>query len=142
MKDNDKIVCTSFIQKQYTNFKICELCDKPESAHFSFDPIIYSEFGDLIQSKMEEAVQLMNDELDEVIVKGLKRKGFEFNSMKELSEFIKERGRIEVAADSENKTYYIDEIPFLICIPNADHSFNFAVDYSTINYTIGQFSYL
>ena len=56
----------------------------------------------------------LNKKLEDYIIEGLKRKGFEFNHKLELEEFVKERCRCDDNIDLKEKIYYVDNIPFFL----------------------------
>ena len=56
----------------------------------------------------------LNKKLEDYIIEGLKRKGFEFKHKIELEEFVKERCRCEDNIDLKEKIYYVDNIPFFL----------------------------
>jgi|TARA_Y100000310_G_C20594944_1_gene770024 hypothetical protein len=68
----------------------------------------YGAIHDIISTATDNLTNQMN----EITIEGLKRKGFEFKNNYELGEFIKERCRVEVFGD--NRTYYVDDKPFLL----------------------------
>jgi len=54
------------------------------------------------------------NQLEKVIINGLKSKGFEFDKREDLENFIKDRCRCEDYVQKQQKIYYVDEIPFLL----------------------------
>jgi len=56
----------------------------------------------------------LNKKLEDYVIEGLKRKGFEFNHKLELEEFVKERCRCDDNIDLKEKIYYVDNIPFFL----------------------------
>lgn len=64
----------------------------------------------------EEIINKMSLELacnlENLIINGLKLKGFEFENKIELEEFIKTRCRRTDNIDFEEHTYYVDNMPF------------------------------
>lgn len=54
------------------------------------------------------------NELENIVINGLKLKGFEFDNVNELESFIKDRCRVEDYIHLEEKIYYVDNIPFLL----------------------------
>ena len=47
-------------------------------------------------------------------IEGLKRKGFEFEKETDLVEFIKKNCRCEDRHDLKQKTYFVNDVPFLL----------------------------
>lgn len=56
----------------------------------------------------------LNKELEDYVIEGLKRKGFEFKHPLELEAFVKERCRCEDNIDLKQKVCYVDNIPFFL----------------------------
>ena len=52
--------------------------------------------------------------LDDYIIEGLKRKGYEFNNRIELENFIRLNCRCEDKTDIKERIYYVNDIPFFI----------------------------
>ena len=56
----------------------------------------------------------LNKKLEDYVIEGLKRKGFEFKHKTELEAFVKERCKCEDNIDLKEKVYYVDNIPFFL----------------------------
>ena len=56
----------------------------------------------------------MLKKVDEYIVEGLKRKGFELENRIELENFIKSNCRCEDRTDIKQRTYFVNDIPFFL----------------------------
>ena len=56
----------------------------------------------------------LNKQLEDYMIEGLKRKGFEFENRMELENFIKSNCRCEDRADIKQRTYYANDIPFFL----------------------------
>jgi hypothetical protein len=56
----------------------------------------------------------LNRQLEDSVIEGLKRKGFEFKHKLELETFVKERCRCEDNVDLKERVYYVDNIPFFL----------------------------
>lgn len=54
------------------------------------------------------------NQLEGLLIQGLKNKGFEFKNIIELENFIKTRCRKEDHIEFKKHIYYVDEIPFLV----------------------------
>jgi len=52
--------------------------------------------------------------LEDIFIEGLKLKGFEFDNPIELERFIKKHCRCEDYLYLKQKTYFVNDIPFLI----------------------------
>lgn len=56
----------------------------------------------------------LNKQLEDYIIEGLKRKGFEFENRMELKNFIKSNCRCEDRTDIKQRTYFANDIPFFL----------------------------
>ena len=56
----------------------------------------------------------LNRQVESVAIEGLKRKGFEFENRFELEQFVKNNCTCEHFIDSNEKVYYVNDIPFLL----------------------------
>lgn len=56
----------------------------------------------------------LNKQLEDYIIDGLKRKGFEFENRMELENFIKSNCRCEDRTDIKQRTYFVNDIPFFL----------------------------
>jgi hypothetical protein len=56
----------------------------------------------------------LHKKLEDFIIEGLKRKGFEFENVIDLENFIKERCKTEDNIQKEQKTYFVDNVPFFL----------------------------
>lgn len=54
------------------------------------------------------------NQLEDLLIQGLKNKGFEFNNKIELENFIKTRCRKEDYVEKKEHIYYVDNIPFFL----------------------------
>ena len=54
------------------------------------------------------------NQLEGLLIQGLKNKGFEFENIIELESFIKTRCRKEDHIEFKKHIYYVDEIPFFV----------------------------
>jgi hypothetical protein len=63
---------------------------------------------------LEDAVNLLIKKLDNLMIEGLKLKGFEFNNKTELIQFISSRVTCHDKQDIQEKTYLVDNIPFFL----------------------------
>ena len=66
--------------------------------------------GDVIGRLSSE----LNHRLENYIIEGLKRKGFEFENRFELENFIKSNCRREDRTDLKQRTYFVNNIPFFL----------------------------
>lgn len=87
----------------------------------------------------------LNTQLDEKIIEGLKRKGFEFKNGFELAEFIKANCRCEDNVELNEKIYFVNDIPFFYW----NYKMNFETPIITqnergtmISATYGKFAFL
>jgi hypothetical protein len=70
-------------------------------------PLLIAEVIGRISSKL-------NMQLEDLMIEGLKRKGFEFENRLELEKFIKSNCRCEDRADIKQRTYFVNDIPFFL----------------------------
>lgn len=56
----------------------------------------------------------LNKQLEDYIIEGLKRKGFEVENRIELEIFIKSNCRCEDRTDIKQRTYFVNDIPFFL----------------------------
>ena len=56
----------------------------------------------------------LNKQLEDYMIDGLKRKGFEFKNRFELENFIKSNCRCEDRTDIKQRTYFANDIPFFL----------------------------
>ena len=54
------------------------------------------------------------NQLDDYFLKGLERKGYTFKTIPERNEFIKTRCRCEDSLRLQQKTYFVDDVPFIM----------------------------
>lgn len=69
---------------------------------------------DIIHDVIGRLHDNLNKQLEDVVIEGLKRKGFEFKHPIELETFIKERCRCEDNVDLKERVYYVDNTPFFL----------------------------
>jgi hypothetical protein len=53
-------------------------------------------------------------QVDEYMIEGLKRKGFEFKTKRYLVNFLKSNCKTEDRHDIKQRTYFVNDIPFLL----------------------------
>lgn len=83
------------------------------------------------------------EKLESLVIEGLKRKGFEFETKKDLEDFAMIHLRCEDNIHFKEKIYYIDDIPFFLHNYNTDFSMPIEENRSfkmTANY--GSYSFL
>ncbi|SOU89466.1 hypothetical protein TNO010_400041 [Tenacibaculum finnmarkense genomovar ulcerans] len=68
---------------------------------------------DIIHDVIGRLSNDLNKQLEDYVIEGLKRKGFELKNRVELEAFIKERCRCEDNISLKEKVYYVDNTPFL-----------------------------
>jgi hypothetical protein len=66
----------------------------------------------------------MHKTMNDLMIEGLKRKGFEFNNRIELEEFIKSKVRCEDRVDIKQRVYFANDIPFFLHDYNIQNDFN------------------
>lgn len=65
-----------------------------------------------VQNVLRKANKVLNKQLEDAFIEGLKRKGFEFQNREDLGDFIKKRCRCETDVHQNNRLYFVDDIPF------------------------------
>jgi hypothetical protein len=86
----------------------------------------------------------ISDTLDNYLVEGLKRKGFEFKSKAELADFVLKNCRCADDLRVKQKTYYVNETPFLLHDYGTSHDFKtlYEVDKVQISASMGKIAFL
>lgn len=69
---------------------------------------------DIIHDVIGRLYNDLNKKLEDYVIEGLKRKGFEFKHTLELETFVKERCRCEDNIDLKERVYYVDDVPFFL----------------------------
>lgn len=69
----------------------------------------------------------LHSQLEDAIIEGLKRKGYEFETKFELEQFAKDRCRCEDNVHFQERVYYVDDTPFFL------HNYKVVFDIKTIN---------
>lgn len=120
------------LNTNFKPFKVAELM-----AEYKFNDIIECHFTMSVSENI-------NKQMDDIIIEGLKRKGFEFKNKYDLAEFIKSNCRCVENIQLKEKIYYVNDIPFFM------HRYKLNIDIKTVvengvtNFisTLGEFSYL
>ena len=68
----------------------------------------------LIEDLIGRLSSQLNKQLEDYMIEGLKRKGFDFENRIELENFIKSNCRCEDRTDLKQRTYFVNEIPFFL----------------------------
>ncbi len=66
----------------------------------------------------------LNNQLEDYIIEGLKRKGFEFENRMELENFIKSNCRCVDRTDIKQRIYFVNDIPFFLYCYEIDMDLN------------------
>ena len=74
---------------------------------------------------INQVAESINKQLDEIFIEGLKRKGFEFNDRLKLESFIKSNCKCADRTDVKQRTYYVNDIPFLVYYYEVETNINF-----------------
>ncbi len=82
--------------------------------------------------------------MDNHLIEGLKRKGFEFKSIPELVEFISNNCKCADDLQLKQKTYYVKDIPFLLHFYGTKPEFNTFHENDKINISVnmGQIAFI
>lgn len=100
--------------------------------------------NDIIKNVTDKLHNNLNKQLEDAVIEGLKRKGFEFKHPLELEAFIKERCRCEDNIDLKERVYFVDNKPFFL------HKYKYEIitdpsitgNSNTIVGELGAFTYL
>lgn len=68
---------------------------------------------DVFMSIMNDKINELSAKMDELIVEGLARKGYEFNNRLDLEQFIKSHCNIIGCGFHQYRIFYVKNIPFL-----------------------------
>jgi len=74
----------------------------------------YVQSNDFIDDIMGQLSSQLNKQLEDHLIEGLKRKGFEFQNRIELENFIKVNCRSEDKTDIKQRTYFVNDMPFFL----------------------------
>lgn len=67
---------------------------------------------DTIHNAMSRLVDNINDQIDNYIIEGLKRKGYEFENKYELGQFIINHCKCEDSVIEKTRIYFVNNEPF------------------------------
>ena len=87
----------------------------------------------------------LNKQIDDLILEGLKRKGYEIPHRHELESFIKKRCKCEDRPHLQERIYFVDDVPFFIHRYNNEYSTDLVsgnFGETSISITGGSFAYL
>ena len=93
-----------------------------------------------IQSEIiNEAIKGLSNEFDNIVIEGLRLKGFEFDNQNDLHNFIKENCKAHDYPHHYTKIYYVKDIPFLqhnysLQMPDFTEDFKGVINYGTYKY--------
>jgi hypothetical protein len=68
----------------------------------------------LIADLSNKLLSQFDKKLEDFIVEGLKRKGFEFGSKMEMEKFFKSNCKCEDRIDIKQRTFFVNDIPFFV----------------------------
>lgn len=80
-----------------------------------------------VETLVNSLIEGLAIKLDDIIIEGLKRKGFEFANKKDIESFIKANCKCEDMVHIKQRTYYVNNVPFLL------HCYEIEVDLNPIN---------
>lgn len=83
---------------------------------------------------INKLTQEINNKLDNLLIEGLKRKGYVFENNIEIERFIKENCYIN--SNGNEKTYYVKNEPFFLYIEDKEMKLN------TVMFNHSKYSYL
>jgi len=82
---------------------------------------------------------------DNLIIEGLKRKGYEFKNHLELTKFIKERCKCTDNILTNEKVYYVDDTPFFLHKYKNDFEINNPIENDnsvTMSIDFGEYAFI
>lgn len=89
----------------------------------------------LIGDAVRDIQNNLMEKLENLVIEGLKRKGFVFENKHDLVKFTKTNCRYEDNTEKKQKTYFVFDTPFVMC------SYDIVIDarpkVTSNNYTIG-----
>jgi hypothetical protein len=63
---------------------------------------------------VEDLSKKLHNEIDNLFIEGLKKKGFEFSDRYEIEDFVKQNCRCEDNPNTKERIYYVFNIPFFL----------------------------
>lgn len=84
----------------------------------------------------------LNKQLDDLLIEGLRRKGFEFKDRMELVAFIKSNCRCEDRTGIKQRTYFVKDIPFFLHYYETDLTSNTTDKEVKILASFGRYDFL
>jgi hypothetical protein len=81
-------------------------------------------------------------ELENVVIMGLRNKGYYFDNKIHLEEFVKENCKIEDNVNLKEKVYFVKEEPFLLHKYDFDIKFNQDNRTTTLTASLGSYHYM
>jgi|GEM_PF-2692781 len=111
----------------------------------SFDRAFFpSEQLTEIQRVNQRLADELRRQMDDVVIEGLERKGFEFKHRGEMEIFIRERCHCEDNIAFKQRIYFVDKEPFLFYDYSADPNLKFDHDDNKvmISASAGKYRYL
>ena len=62
----------------------------------------------------KQITEKLSNQIDNIIIEGLKMKGFEFENENDLHDFIKQKCSCEDDLAKQQRVYFVNDIPFLL----------------------------
>ena len=99
---------------------------------------------DLSKDFASTILNSLNKKFEDLVVEGLKKKGFEFENRVELEAFIKSNCRCEENIELNQRIYFIDNTPFLLHYYNSEPPQMITSEAGEYNMTanLGTYAYL
>jgi len=97
-----------------------------------------------VYSLMKEVSKTGNNELEEVFIEALERKGFYFNTRAELMFFLKEHVTCVDYKDTKQRVYKIDNNPFFLHFYETSFNLSNGVmgELTTVSFSKGSYKFL
>lgn len=84
----------------------------------------------------------LNRQIENYFIEGLKRKGFDFENRADLEKFAIAKCRCEDRQDLKERTYFVNNIPFLLHCYGSDFSQIEALGEFKVHFSYGKIAFL
>ena len=101
-------ILNKYKKQKHNTYRECDVINAMEK---------YLEFykkDQALQFIQHDVISRLFNQLEVLLIQGLKNKGFEFENRIELENFIRTRCRKEDHIEFKKHIYYVDEIPFFV----------------------------
>lgn len=105
-------------------------------------PCMPSGYDGELKALTETASKALRDEMDKMVTEGLKRKGHEFETRKELETFIKENCSVRLIERTNEQIFYANGEAFLSYYPQSEIVIYHDTEEHTVKAKAGTYIYL